>query len=151
MSGTSRKDNPERIAAILADASVLGDAAAAEKHGVSERTIKRYRQRHADSPSVSPLVTQYKEAIAADWIEQTTDARARILNKVLALVDIADDLHKVVGALKIVHDANVSERIIRGGLSADSAGVAEQASAATADALATLERFVTRGQRKHTN
>jgi len=151
MSGTSRKDSPERIAAILADASALGDGAAAKKHSVSTRTIQRYRQRHAESEDVAPLVAQYKEAIATDWIEQTTDARARILDRVLALVDVADDLHKVVGALKIVHDANVSERIIRGGLSTDSAGVAEPTATLTADALTRLERFVSRGNKQSPN
>lgn len=60
----------DRMALILADAKLIGDKAAAEKHGIAERTIRRWRvAAKKDRPEVA-------EAVAANVREARQEAVA---------------------------------------------------------------------------
>lgn len=140
MSKPGPTQDPHIIAQVLVDAAVLGDAIAAQQHCLSERTIQRYRAKYAEDPTVSGLVAEQKKKLTADWIDRTATARNRILTKVLTLVDGSDNLREVVGALKIVHDANVSEKVIRDGLGEPGTGTAGPSTTA-ADFVSSAEKL----------
>jgi len=55
--------NYEFAALVLVDAMVLGDQKAAEIHGVSARTVKRYRKRFKSDPKLTQLVTYLRQTI----------------------------------------------------------------------------------------
>src|SRR5262245_57696952 len=106
--------NAERAALVLLDALVLGDARAAEKWEVTERTIQNYRARLAADPHFSRLFADKKRAAEAGW----SAVRLRFLRKSIAkleeLVEKATDPKfipavadavKVVGELQIASDA----------------------------------------------
>ena len=116
----------ERIAQVIIDAAALGDDVAGAKHGLSTRTLRRYRERLVTEPDgeVASLVQVKRKALSERWLVATAEARDRLLAKVLTLAENADteQLRDVVGALKIVHDANVSERVIADGLGGEGAG-----------------------------
>lgn len=118
--------DPDVIAQVLVDATALGDEAAARKHGISTRTIGNYRARLRGDPEgeIAGLFAIKRKAISERWLKATADARDKLLAKVLTLVEQAEaeQLRDVVGALKIVHDANVSERVIADGLGSEGTG-----------------------------
>lgn len=138
--------DPETVAQILVDATALGDAAAAERHGVSVRTIGNYRAllRRDPEGEAAELFAVKRKAISERWLRSTADARDKLLAKVLTLVEKAEpeQLRDVVGALKIVHDANVSERVIADGLGGEGAGEPgpDQATAPFAGAAQAIAR-----------
>lgn len=60
------------MAAALSDAALIGDAKAAKKHGVTTRTLRRWKA-SADmevSASVSANVREAHRAVAASWRDQ---------------------------------------------------------------------------------
>lgn len=138
--------DPDAVARAIVDATVIGDAAAAEKHGVSVRTIGKYRATLRENPEgeLAELVQVKRKALSERWLRSTADARDKLLAKVLTLVDVADvdQLRDVVGALKIVHDANVSERVIADGLGGEGPGApgADQAASPFAGAAHAISR-----------
>jgi hypothetical protein len=127
MSKPGPKVDPEKVAQVLLDAHALGDEAAARQHNVSVRTIANYRARMAADPIVAELFRSKKAALAQTWLDQTENARSRLLTRVLTLAEASTELRDVAGALKIVTDANVAERVVTDGLGEPGAGVPGQA------------------------
>lgn len=93
--------DPDRAALILADANVLGDAAAATKWKVSLRTVARYRARASAEPGLAQLVRE----------KQTEDARTLSELRVAYMRDALEamrgklesaSLFEVAGSIKIV-------------------------------------------------
>lgn len=93
----------EFVAQVVADSDVLGTAEAAKKHGISERTVARYREHR--SPDVAARVRE-KAAVVADAMRDETIASLRIIrDRMVVLAQSADaDLYKVTGAFKVLSD-----------------------------------------------
>lgn len=121
----------EVVAQALIDAITLGDPAAAEKHGVSVRSLQRYRARLSEDPDgeLAQSVAAKRKALTAEWLAETARARMKILAKLERMVEAAppEMIREVAGALKIVHDASVSERVVADGLGSEGAGAAAAA------------------------
>lgn len=104
--------DPEEIAQILEYARIHDTAEAAEKYGVSVRTIRRWRSkvRSGDSPDVAALVTaQRKETYrrSADLICDTVDQLLRELQlrkEKLSNDELISAVEKV-GQLRVQRDA----------------------------------------------
>lgn len=67
-----------RVAAILSDAALLGDAAAAKKHKVSTRTLRRWRtaadnERPEVAAQVAENVQEARERAVAGWANVIDD------------------------------------------------------------------------------
>lgn len=135
--------DPDVLAQVVLDAQVLGVDAAAKRHKLSRKTVQRYCDRAASSPELSRAVSEKKAPLVASWVEATEAARQRILARVLALAETSDELRDVAGALKIVTDAHIAERVVANGLGEPGAGAAYP-SATAADAAVNLERFAAR-------
>lgn len=104
----------ERKAAALADAAVLGDQAAADKHGIKVRTLRRYRT-HArrDGGLLARAAFGKVEQSQREWLPvaqaalvEMTDALQAAVTRMLSRKNLRpEDVHAAAGALKIVSDA----------------------------------------------
>lgn len=121
--------DPERIAAIVTDADMLGVECACRKWKISRRTLVNYRARVRADAQTAQLCASKKSALGRTWLEATDAARHKILERVVELSSQSRDLHEVAGALKIVTDASVAERVVIDGLQSD--GRLDQPSART--------------------
>lgn len=123
MAAAKTPPSANKIARILVDADELGDEGAARKHGVSVRSVQRYRAKHAplsrdlspDLSGVAGTVAALKETIIVDWLEGAREARRELLGRVMTLARETDSLRDAAGALKIVHDAVLAEEMLRDG------------------------------------
>jgi len=70
----SKPYSTQKKAAAIVDAAFTTDEEAAEQHGVSRRSIVRWRQEMDQSPELAQSVTAiYKEEIEGrDWLEEAT-------------------------------------------------------------------------------
>jgi hypothetical protein len=105
---------PERAARVLLDALTMGDGPAAEKHGITTRTVQNHRDRLATDPAFSLLFQSLKAKEDSDW----RTVRLRFLRKAIAKLetlvegatspdrirDTAEAI-RVVGELQIASDA----------------------------------------------
>jgi hypothetical protein len=66
--------NYEFASLVLVDALVMGDRRAAELHGISTRTLKRYRQRLKIDPHLAQLVFHLRQSVLAPKKPQISDA-----------------------------------------------------------------------------
>lgn len=124
------KSDPERIAQILADASLHGDKEAAKRHGISPRTVYNYRKKYGNDSDVSTRFQEKKSAISQGWIEEVRRVRFLALHRMETLLQVSDDLREVTGATKILNDAVLAERVVSDGLGdggAESAGPGQAA------------------------
>ena len=101
MAKRAGKPHPEIVAAVLADAALIGDKAAAKKHGISERTIGRYRKDSVQTPDVSERVREKIEAVTDDWLAETQRVRMKLLARVEILGETSKNLHEVAGAFDV--------------------------------------------------
>jgi transposase-like protein len=121
-----RPPNPAVVASVLADAKLDGDESAARKHGVSLRTVERWRREVA---ARSGGIAAGKRQAVVDEIWEVAAARVQLalLARVEVLAAASDDLRQVAGALKIVSDAQLATQVVNPhGRSGDRAGMAEQ-------------------------
>lgn len=113
---TGPRIDPERLATIVADMELHGDKAAAQRHGVSVRTLYNYRERVRNDAELSKLCSEKKAAISEGWVESVRRVRLTALQKMETLIHLSDDLREVTGALKILNDAILAERVVSDGL-----------------------------------
>lgn len=59
--------DPDRAARVLADAVELGDKGAADKWGISEKTVRRYRQRVPTDSQLSTSVRRVAREEERGW------------------------------------------------------------------------------------
>ncbi len=109
--------NRERAAAILADAALNGDRSAAQRWGVSEMTLWRYRRRLDSDASLLELVNEKKKALERAWIDRAAGAlvaAAEFIERAAREADPRDPvaIHAVSGALKILNEAILTSQVI---------------------------------------
>jgi transposase-like protein len=108
------KRSNEEKSRILADAETLGDDAAAAKHGVSTRQLRRYRKDAETCPEVAAAVHEKRIQLSAGWLEDAKKARMEALGLGLNLARKSENLRDVTGFLKIVHDAVLADEMLNG-------------------------------------
>ena len=81
--GGPKAPSADRVARILVDADLHGDAYAAEEHGISERTVMRYRQRFSEDRTVAGFVTEIRTRLTTGWEEQLLAAQKELTVLVL--------------------------------------------------------------------
>lgn len=79
----------ELAAAVLFDAAFTTDAEAAAMHGLSERSVQRYRSRLAEDALLAGLLAARRRAFERSWTEKLPVTPAGTAN---ALDEIARDL-----------------------------------------------------------
>jgi hypothetical protein len=92
----------------------MGDKAAAAKHGISDRQVRRYRVSAETSPDLAAAVLEKRRALTSDnWLRAAKAARQEALERGLELVRHKKaSLHGVTGFFKIVHDAVMAEELL---------------------------------------
>ena len=112
---TAPNFNSERAAMILADASVMGDAAAAAKWDVSDKTVRNYRARASNNPDFAALYRKKQLSISSAWSEDAGRFLGKALAKLEKLVEQADDpkyIHDVAGAIKVVGELRIAKEVL---------------------------------------
>lgn len=97
------------VAAALTFGDAYGDNAAAERYGVSARTLQRYRQRirEGSAPELAVLVAEKRAAVAAKHRDQLDEVFGEMLTALKKRVqDTQNPMldRDLVGAIKIVGD-----------------------------------------------
>lgn len=96
-----------RAASILIEAAYFGDKEAAERWGVTSRTIRNYRLRLDDDPQLSVIFHEKKQLWESTWAEEAPAAlRAgiRFLMRAAREANPKDPeaIHAVAGAFKLL-------------------------------------------------
>lgn len=97
---------------ILCDALTFGDRATVKRHGISVRTLQRYRAKMATDPAMACAVAEKAKALDAAWLETGKRARLRFIARMEELAETETDLHKVSGAFKLLSDAMLASEIL---------------------------------------
>ena len=106
-----RATDAEFVAQVVADAdTALGIDGAAAKHGISSRTVVRYRSQYAagDDADLSSRVAAKRAAVAEARAASTLELLDFLEAKMREAATIAaalGKLYEVAGAFKIVHDS----------------------------------------------
>lgn len=114
----------ERAAHILADAVAIGDKPAAERNGITERTLRNYRKRLQSDPELSKLFRAKKDALDSDrdaerleWSRELRRAvhvgvaKARQMIEALP-ADRFEHLRDVVGFVKVFGELDITKRAL---------------------------------------
>lgn len=107
----------DRVATILVEAAFFGDSQAAERWGVSERTVQRYRKRMGKSDELSSIVALKKENFEQNWADEIPAAirsATRFLMNASRQADPTDPaaIHAVAGAMKIMAEVGLTKEIL---------------------------------------
>lgn len=113
----SRRLDLDRVAAILVEALYYGDAQAAERWGITTRTIINYRNRLADDVELSRIFADKKDKFETEWaseIPAAMRAGLRFLMKAAEEADHTDPdvIHAVAGGMKIMAEIGLTKDII---------------------------------------
>lgn len=130
----------ELAAQILAEAAVLGDHDTVRRHGISLRTLQRYRQRLAKDPKLAESVARKKAVLEREWATELAPAIRQTILFLRRAAQEADPrdphaIHAVAGALKILADVAMTQKVLDARL-AGIGGAESEAPGALATALA---------------
>lgn len=119
---SSKFDKYDLAACVLLEALYTTDEIASKKYGISERTLRNYRQRHATDPKLADLFRQKKQALDAQWAETLPKAMQEAAQ---TIADIAQAvrtdpmmkrnpvmLQSLAGALKLCADVYYTGKVI---------------------------------------
>jgi hypothetical protein len=100
------KFDAEQAVRVLLLAELSGDAEAAKTAGLTERTIRRWRQKLGSDPRLSQAVREKRDQTNAHLDGVYRDFMRGAVRKLGSLVESADveKIHQVAGAVKIVGD-----------------------------------------------
>lgn len=109
--------NYQRAAAALVDAMFTTDEDAAKKHGVSVRSIWRWRDRMKEDPRLAACVSRLASAKEQDWIADIPVAITSGIKFLKRAADEADHrdpevIVAVAGSLKILSDIETTRKIV---------------------------------------
>jgi hypothetical protein len=109
--------NYERAATVLAEATFADDATVLRRHGLTSRTLQRYRKRLQTDSKLSQLVALKKAALVREWAEELAPAvrdTIRFLQRAATQADPADPnaIHAVAGALKILSEVLLTREVV---------------------------------------
>ena len=102
--------DPDVVARIVVDAAEIGDARTAARHGVSERTVKRYRSRSRIEPELSRLVEKKVRAVELGWHAARNALLRSGMAKLQTLIDNAtqEQMGEVVAAIAMVGNLEIT-------------------------------------------
>lgn len=116
------KYDPELAATVLLEAIYTTDKKACEKYGITDRTLRRYRQRLATDSELSAIVRTKKEKLDEAWADELPIALRRGIQVIGECVEAvsqdekakkdANVIHAISGALKICADMQLTSRVI---------------------------------------
>lgn len=98
---------------MLVDADTLGDAYAAKRHKIGERTVQLWRSRYGREPKVAELCAALRERIATGWVDVARAARLRLVERQLELAEKKDArLSSVTNALRRTNELVMSHEVL---------------------------------------
>lgn len=111
------KIDPEFIARVVVDATLLGDGTAAKRHNVSTKTVQRYREMAQSDANVSKLVSALWAAADKDWGKGLASAlrgQIEFLNRATEKADPSNPeaITAVTGALETLADVALTKRML---------------------------------------
>lgn len=107
----------ERASRALAQAAIEGDATAAQREGITVRTIHNYRVRLTTDKALSELFHEKKARLETEWaneIAPTLRAALAFLQRAATALDPSDPeaVHAIAGAFKLVNEGHQTMRVI---------------------------------------
>lgn len=109
--------NAEFAAKVLADATLLGgDQRSAEKHGVSRRTVDRYRARlDAGDNELSQLVEKKLRLVERSWHRVRNRGLTVLVERMIALAATETDFDKVTRATMALGELDMAGAVLNVG------------------------------------
>lgn len=109
--------NYERAATVLAEAAFTNDPTASQRHGISLRTLERYRSRLRTDEKLAAFVAAKKVALEREWANELAPAireAIHFLQRAAREADPGDPnaIHAVAGALKILSEVSMTREVI---------------------------------------
>ncbi|MBX6354556.1 MAG: helix-turn-helix domain-containing protein [Micromonosporaceae bacterium] len=109
--------NRERAAVVLAEAALTTDSVAAERHGVSVRTVQRWRAQLDRDPDLAAIVAVKKADLERAWVGAATESlrrAAEFLGRAAEEMSPTnpEHVHAVAGAFKLLSEALLARDVI---------------------------------------
>lgn len=100
----------QKLAALAVLAANAGNISkTARETGIDRVTLRKWR---ASELNASPEIIALKNAFADAYREKLARAREASLDRMLELIPHETDLHKVTGAVKILSELAITERVV---------------------------------------
>jgi hypothetical protein len=94
--------DPDLAAAVLLDAVVHGDKTAADRHGVSEKTVQRYRARTKSDEKLSEVVAEKTARTQLGWHHARANFLRAGLQKAKQLIELANQPEHLPGVIEAI-------------------------------------------------
>lgn len=107
----------ERASRALAVAALEGDHIAAQREGITVRTIHNYRVRLTTDKALSELFHEKKARLETEWAHQiapTLRAALQFLQRAMTSLDPSDPeaVHAAAGAYKLINEGHLTMKVI---------------------------------------
>jgi len=114
----------ERAATILAEAAFSDDQSVCQRHGITDRTLRRYRARLLSDPRLSTFVREKQARLAEQWAHELAPAigaAVRFLRQAAQSADPTNPaaIRAVAEALKALAEIDMARDMLRSRVGGD--------------------------------
>ena len=107
----------DKVATILVEALLFGDKVAANRHGITQRTIQNYKARLRDDTELSELFARKKSIVEDDWVNEIKSAMIASIDFLKRASQEADPtnpevIHAIAGAAKILSGIGLTKDLV---------------------------------------
>lgn len=108
----------ERAAVILAEAAFSDDRTVCQRHGITDRTLRRYRKRMLSDPRLSTFVREKQARLTEQWTHELAPAigaAIRFLKQAAQSADPSDPaaIRAVAEALKGLAEIDMTREVLQ--------------------------------------
>lgn len=115
----AKRDN-ERAAEILVDAAYMGDSKAAEKWGVTTRTVQNYRAALEEDPELSSFFARKRQVNEQAWVSELAKALKASARKLGQWADAIEnpsmeEVREIRHVFKDLSEVAITREVLRAG------------------------------------
>lgn len=111
-----RSFNTGRAAMVLCDAMIMGDRKAAEKWGITQRTVQKYRHRLENDEQLRTLTNKYRQQQTEKWLEDIPVAMSAMIDyftrAAQELSPQSATAADIVAAFEAIADIQLTQKVI---------------------------------------
>ncbi|GGR31378.1 hypothetical protein [Deinococcus ruber] len=112
-----KRDNA-KAARVLVDAALHGDRTTCERHKITDRTLRRYRQALDEDSELSALYAQLSKLVSTqNWADELNTSLTGLIRKLGSMVQelpgsTAENISAVTGAIKVLSEIALTREVL---------------------------------------
>ncbi|GIW32867.1 hypothetical protein [Meiothermus sp.] len=117
----------DRVSTILAEAAFSDDRSVCQRHGITDRTLRRYRARMMNDPRLSAIVREKQARLTEKWADELAPAIGAAIRFLRQACELGDPtspnmVRAVAESLQALAELDLTRQVLQSRMGGDTWG-----------------------------